>query len=139
MKVNLEYKGNMKITGTTPDNHETKFDAKPELGGEQSAPTPMEIFLESMGSCSLMDVISILKKKRKDIIDLKVEIDGERAETHPKVFTKVTLTYSLISNNAELADLERVVDLSQNSYCSASAMFQRAGCEIVTICKVTKP
>ncbi len=130
MKVNLKYLGNMKLEGTNSDNHKTYFDTHKELGGEDSAATPMEIMLQSMGACSAMDVIAILRKKRKTIDGLSIEIFGERADTHPRMFVKVHLKYILKSSDAEEKDLQRSIELSQSTYCGAAAMFRAAGCEV---------
>jgi putative redox protein len=96
----------------------------------------MEIMLQAMGSCSMMDVIAILEKKRKTITALHVDIDTDRASDHPRIFTAVRLHYTLISPDAELKDLERSVELSQQTYCSASAMFQKSGCDVSWTCEV---
>ncbi len=130
MKVQLKLDSGMKLIGTNADNLQTFFDASIKGGGEGSAATPMEILLESMAACSMIDVISILRKKRKTLIDFKIEIDGERATTHPMVFTKVHLKFILTSPDAQLNDLEHAVELSQTTYCGASAMFQKSGCEV---------
>jgi len=130
MKVKLNLIGNMKIKGTNSKGQETYFDTVPEVGGENSAPSPMEIFLQAMGSCSLMDVLSILRKKRKTIESFEVEIEGIRAEEHPKVFTNVHLKYILKSKDATIDDLFRAVELSQEKYCSAAAMFKKSGCKV---------
>jgi putative redox protein len=98
------------------------------------AATPMEIMLQSMAACSMMDVLSILEKKRKNITSLHVEVIGDRADEHPKVFTSVLLKFYLKSTDAELKDIERSVELSQQTYCSAAAMFKRSGCDVKTEC-----
>lgn len=132
MKVKLALETKMRIKGSDASSHETYFDTVPEFGGENSAPTPMAVMLQAMGACSYMDVISILNKKRKQIESLEMEIDGIRAESHPKVFTKVHIKYILKSPDTEMKDLERAIDLSQTTYCGASAMFQRSGCQVTT-------
>jgi putative redox protein len=133
MKAHVEWKGGMLLEGKNAEGMSTFFDSH---HAEQRYGTPMEIMLQAMASCSIMDVISILEKKRKTITALHVEVDSDRSDGHPKVFTAVRLHYTLISPDAELKDLERSVELSQHSYCSASAMFQKAGCEVSWICEV---
>lgn len=131
MKVNLKLIGDMKIEGSDSDNNITYFDTKKELGGTESAATPMSVMLQSMVACSIMDVSAILRKKRKTIESLDVEVEGIRAEQHPKVFTNVKLIYKLKSPDASFDDLIRAVELSQTKYCGASALFKAAGCEVV--------
>ena len=133
MKAHVEWKGGMLLEGKNAEGMSTFFDSH---HAEQRYGTPMEIMLQAMASCSIMDVLSILEKKRKTITALHVEVDSDRSDGHPKVFTAVRLRYTLISPDAELKDLERSVELSQHSYCSASAMFQKAGCEVSWICEV---
>jgi putative redox protein len=133
MKAHIEWKGGMLLEGKNAEGMTTFFDSH---HAEQRYGTPMEIMLQAMASCSIMDVISILEKKRKTITALHVEVDSDRSDGHPKVFTAVRLRYTLISPDAELKDLERSVELSQHSYCSASAMFQKAGCEVSWTCEV---
>lgn len=139
MKVDLKLVGGMRIAGTNKDGHITYFDTHTEVGGDDSAATPMEIMLQAMGSCSFMDVVSILRKKRRTITALNVALDAIRAETHPKVLTDVHLTFVLTSPDAEISELERAIELSQTTYCGASAMFQRSGCKVTWESKIIRP
>lgn len=130
MEAKLKLDRNMRIIGSNQEGLETVFDTNPGAGGENTAATPMEIMLQAMGACSFMDVVSILRKKRKTINTLNVYLNAERAENHPKVFLNVHIKYSLDSPDAEMKDLERAIELSQTTYCGASAMFQRSGCKV---------
>ncbi len=132
MQVNLTLDKNMHIVATDSNGHITNFDTVPEVGGENTAAAPMTVMLQSMAACSFMDVVSILRKKRKQVDGLKMEVEGRRAEKHPKVYETVHLKYILQSPDAEIKDLERAIELSQTTYCGASAMFQRAGCIVTT-------
>jgi putative redox protein len=138
IEVSVKYNGGMKVTGINTMNHETQFDSHPDGGGENSAPTPMEVMLESLAACTYMDVISIIRKKRRTVNDLVVHAQGERAEKHPKVYTKVHLIYELHSQDAEASDLERAVQLSESTYCSAIGLFKKAGVEITHESKIIK-
>lgn len=133
MKASIDWKGGMLLEGKNAEGMSTYFDTHHP---EQKHGTPMEIMLQAMGSCSMMDVIAILEKKRKTITALHVDIDTDRASDHPRIFTAVRLHYTLISPDAELKDLERSVELSQQTYCSASAMFQKSGCAVSWTCEV---
>jgi putative redox protein len=125
-KVKLDR--NMRIIGTDDRGHETIFDALPNVGGEDTATKPMQVLLLSMAACTAMDVISILRKKRKTVEDFWVDIESEIATEHPKVFKRVKLYYNLKSSDAEEKDLLRSIELSQDKYCAASAMFKASGC-----------
>ncbi len=120
----------MKFKGISTDGHITHFDSHKEVGGDDSAATPMEVLLQSMAACTSMDVVSILRKKRRTVEAFDVLIDGERKDVHPRTFSKVHLKFILKSPDAELKDLNRAVELSQTTYCGAAAMFRAAGCEI---------
>lgn len=138
MQVTLDLDQNMRIKGNDGNEHITMFDT-PAMGGDFEAATPMNVMLQAMGGCSFMDTISILRKKRKDITHLQIKIDGERADEHPKIFKKVHLHYILTSKDAEIGDLERSVELSQDKYCGASAMFKLAGCEVTYSSEIVRP
>lgn len=135
MVVNVKLDKNMRFIGTAR-GHDTIFDTKPAVGGDDSAASPMEIFVQALGGCTSMDVISILRKKRKTVEDYNVTIKAARAETHPKKITSVHLIYELKSPDAKIEDLERAVELSQEKYCGVSAMFQDAGSEVTWECKL---
>ncbi|MCX7908257.1 MAG: OsmC family protein [Ignavibacteria bacterium] len=139
MEVNLRLDKNMRIIGTNRLGLETHFDTSPEFGGEHSAPSPMETMLMAMGACTFMDVVSILRKKRKTITSMTIKIEAKRASEHPKVFVKSHLIYELVSPDATIEDLNRSIELSQTKYCSASAMFKLAGCEVTWEARVIKP
>jgi putative redox protein len=130
MKATLKLDRNMRLIGKNPKGHETIFDTVPAVGGEDTAATPMEVMLQSVAACSSMDVLSILRKKRKTIDEYWVEIEGERSEEHPKIFTTVVLSYNLKSPDAEESDFQRAIELSQDKYCGASAIFKLSGCEV---------
>lgn len=130
MNATVVYDGTYPMRGYNERGNETLFEPSPDHGGSGNVATPMEIFLQSAAACSMVDVISILQKKRKHIANLKIFIESERSNEHPKVFTKVKFRYELVSPDAELADLERSVELSMEKYCSVSATLKRSGCEV---------
>lgn len=134
MKISVDWKGGMCLEGHNSEQKSTVFDSHSSENYASIAATPMEIMLQSMAACSMMDVLSILEKKRKNITSLHVEVIGDRADEHPKVFTSVLLKFYLKSTDAELKDIERSVELSQQTYCSAAAMFKRSGCDVKTEC-----
>ena len=134
MNITVDWKGGMCLEGHNSEQKNTLFDSHSSENYVSKAATPMEIMLQSMAACSMMDVLSILEKKRKHIISLHVEVSGNRADEHPKVFTSVLLKFFVKSTDAELKDIERSVELSQQTYCSAAAMFKRSGCDVKTEC-----
>lgn len=106
--------------------HWHMIDTKEEIGGNASAPTPMEMVLEALGGCTGMDALAILKKKRTPFTQLEIELKGERSENHPKIYTDINIKFSLHTNGGEkaLKDLETAVKLSSEKYCSVAAMLR---------------
>jgi putative redox protein len=121
------------LTGTNEDGRITHFDTTPDHGGKGLAASPMEVLLQATAACSVMDVLSILRKKRKTVNALRVAMEGDRADEHPRRFVAMRFRFILDSPDATLADLERSVELSQGSYCSAMAMARRSGCELTFV------
>ena len=130
MKAKLKLIDKMKFAGINEAGQVTYFDAHKESGGEDSAPTPMEVMLQTLAGCSAMDVISILRKKKKTIENFEIILEAERSSEHPKVFTKVTMIYKLKSPDTVIEEFENAAALSQEKYCSVSAMFKNSGCVV---------
>ncbi|GBF12079.1 OsmC family protein [Tepidibacillus infernus] len=120
MKMNVAWKGNMAFEGTGQSGHSVLLDAAPQVGGENKGPRPMETVLIGLGGCTGMDVVSILKKMRQDIETFDMEIDAERAEEHPKRFTKIHINYKLTGPNLVEEKVRKAVKLTQETYCSVS-------------------
>jgi putative redox protein len=139
MKVFLKSDINMRVKAFNENNLETVYDSPIAGGGESSATSPMEAMLQTLGACSYMDMISILRKKRKTISDFNMEIDAKRAEEHPKVFTEVFIKISVISPDATLEDIKKAAELSYNKYCSVAAMFKASGCRLDYSCEIISP
>jgi putative redox protein len=96
--------------------------AKPENGGQNLAPRPMETVLAGTGGCTAYDVVLILKRGRHDVRGCSVKLTSERAETDPKVFVKVHMHFSVTGKGIPAAAVERAIAMSQEKYCSASIM-----------------
>jgi putative redox protein len=90
----------------------------------------MELMLLSVGACSAVDVVHILKKARQPVADVQVEVKGTRADTDPKVFTDIHLHFVVSGNGLGANHVERAVKLSAEKYCSASIMLGRAGAKV---------
>jgi putative redox protein len=129
MKVNIKYNKNMSFTGENEAGHKTMFDTS-SAGGDYESATPMEILLEAAAACSAIDVVSMLNKRKKTITDFKIEVDGEKRDEHPKIYTKVHMKYTLISPDTQESELERAISLSQEKYCSVSATLKLAGADV---------
>ncbi|MFM9880784.1 MAG: OsmC family protein [Burkholderiaceae bacterium] len=105
--------------------------AKPEQGGQNLAPRPMETVLAGTGACTAYDVVLILKRGRHNVKGCSVKLTSERAETDPKVFTRIHMHFTVVGVDLPLAAVERAVALSHEKYCSASIMLGKTA-EITT-------
>lgn len=122
----IKWRGKMLFEGISPFGHSILMDAKPEVGGEDKGPQPMEVLLLALGGCTGMDVISILNKMRQKVKYFKIKISSKRAKEHPKVYTEINLLYEFKGENLEYEKVKKAVDLSQNKYCSISAMLRKS-------------
>jgi len=95
---------------------------KPENGGQNLAPRPMETLLAGAGGCTAYDVVLILKRGRHDVRGCSVRLDAERADTDPKVFTKISMHFTVTGKSLPAAAVERAIAMSHDKYCSASVM-----------------
>ncbi|MDD2880867.1 MAG: OsmC family protein [Rhodoferax sp.] len=96
--------------------------AKPENGGQNLAPRPMETLLAGAGGCTAYDVVLILKRGRHDVRGCTVKLEAERAEVDPKVFTKINMHFTVTGKGVPAAAVERAIAMSHDKYCSASVM-----------------
>ncbi len=99
--------------------------AKPENGGQNLAPRPMETVLAGTGGCTAYDVVLILKRGRHAVRGCSVKLTSERAETDPKVFTKIHMHFTVTGNKLPEAAVERAIAMSHEKYCSASIMLAK--------------
>jgi len=105
--------------------HTITMDGAPDVGGRNLASRPMEVVLMGMGGCTAIDVVSMLRKQRQDIEGVEVSLSGERATDHPMVYTEVKVVYTVRGRGLNKALVERAVSLSDEKYCSATAMFKK--------------
>jgi putative redox protein len=124
MFVNLSWKGDLAFEVETESGHSFTLDAKPEVGGKNKGPAPMEVLLVSLAGCTGMDVASILKKKRVDLRSMSVKVNGEKAAQHPKYFTKIDIEFNFEGSGIKEEDVRRAVELSKDKYCSVSVMLK---------------
>jgi len=101
------------------------IDADPAVGGRGLGPKPKGLVLTALCGCTAMDVISILTKMRVPLTGFSVDASTELTDTHPKVFTAVTVNYRFTGEDLPLAKLQRAVSLSEESYCGVTAMLKK--------------
>jgi len=112
----VEHIRGMLFEGAGSSGHTVRMDANREVGGEDSAARPVETLLCALGGCTGMDVVSILRKMQTEPARLRIEIDDERAETYPKILTKLHLTY-IIEGDVPEENAAKAIDLSLEKYC----------------------
>jgi putative redox protein len=114
--------------GITPSGHAQVLETDTTRA---SAATPMELLLIALGSCTAVDVISILRKKRERVTDYRVEVRGQRREEHPRAYTRIELRHVVRGHNVSEKAVASAIELSETKYCSVAATL-RPGVEIVT-------
>lgn len=122
----VTYRGKMVFEGTSGSGHQVVMDSSPESGGENQGIRPMETVLVGLGGCTGMDVVSILNKMRVPLESFDMEILGKRADEHPKVYEWVTIRYRFRCDEEQAEKVVRAVSLSQEKYCSVSAMIAKS-------------
>jgi len=115
----------MLFIARTGSGHVTTMDGAPEGGGHNLAPRPMELMLAGAGGCAAYDVVLILKRGRHKVVNCQVKLQAERADTDPKVFTKIHFAFLVTGLELPEAAVERAVKLSHEKYCSATAMLAK--------------
>ena len=133
---NTGTKSKMGFVAETGSGHVLMMDgapdeAKPDNGGQNLAPRPMETLLAGTGGCTAYDVVLILKRGRQDVRRCSVKLSSTRAETDPKVFTKIHMHFTVTGKDIPSATVERAIALSHEKYCSASIMLGKTA-EITT-------
>ncbi len=123
----LNTRSNMSFVAETGSGHTLVMDgapdaAKPENGGQNLAPRPMETLLAGAGGCTAYDVVLILKRGRHDVRGCSVKLQADRAEVDPKVFTKINMHFTVTGKGVPAAAVERAIAMSHEKYCSASVM-----------------
>jgi len=107
------------------NGHKILLDADSSAGGENRGPRPKPFMLLSLGGCTGIDVISILKKMRVDIDEFNVRVEGELSEEHPKHFVKIHVVYEFTGKELPMDKLKKAVELSEERYCGVSAVYRK--------------
>ena len=117
-KAVIQWKGEDLFLGKTPSNNEMMIDTD-HL--RHSAPSPMELLLLALGSCTGVDVVSILRKKRQDVLDYKIEVRGERRDEHPRSYKRLEVHHIVTGRNISEHSVAQAIELSETKYCSVAA------------------
>ncbi len=124
MKARVDWVEGRTFVGETESGHRVTFGTA-HGDGLKPGPSPMELVLIGTGGCSAWDVVNILAKGREPVDDVAVTLESERAETEPRVFTRVHLHFTVTGRGVNRDKVARAIDLSMDKYCSASAMLAK--------------
>jgi len=122
MKARIKWIENVAFVGESGSGHAIVMDGAPDGGGRNLGPRPMEMVLLGLGGCTAYDVIAILRKARQAVEDCVIEVEAQRAETVPKVFTAIHVHYVVSGRDLDEKHVARAVSLSADKYCSVSRM-----------------
>ncbi len=122
MNISVKWIDGLLMVGKSDSGHAIVMDGPPEIGGENLGVRPMEMLLLGMAGCTMIDVVSTLKKMREDIVDCQTQVSADRAEEYPKVFTNIHVHFILRGNQLNPSNVDKAIKLSAEKYCSASIM-----------------
>jgi putative redox protein len=125
MKARIKWVEDVLFVGESSSGHTVVIDGPPEHGGRNLGIRPMELLLQGLGGCTVFDVLLILKKARQLVTDCVVEIDAQRADTEPKVFTNIHIHFIVSGKGLSEKQVQRAIQLSAEKYCSASIMLAK--------------
>jgi putative redox protein len=126
MKATVQWKENMTFVGMPDSGFPVQMDADSWFGGTNQGIRPMEMVALGLASCTGMDVISILRKKRQQVSQFEVRVNAPRSPEHPKVFTRALITYIVTGTNIDEVAVVRSIELSMTKYCPVQVMLSQA-------------
>lgn len=125
MKARIKLNEGVSFVAESGSGHAIVTDGAPDAGGRNLGPRPMELVLMGTGACSAFDVVLILRRGRQDVQDCVVDMEAERADTDPKVFTRIHMHFTVTGKGLDRERVARAIQLSSEKYCSASAMIAK--------------
>ena len=122
MNISVNWVDGLLMVGKSDSGHTITMDGPPESGGENLGVRPMEMLLLGVAGCTMIDVVTTLKKMRQDLSHLETKINAERAPDHPKVFTDIHIQFIVKGKDLDSKKVDKAITLSAEKYCSASIM-----------------
>ena len=122
MNISVNWIDGMLMVGKSHSGHSITMDGPPEIGGNNLGVRPMEMLLLGVAGCTMIDVVTTLKKMRQDLTKCETKLSAERADEHPKVFTDIHIQFILKGQDLDSKKVEKAITLSAEKYCSASIM-----------------
>lgn len=124
MKISLAYKGDEEYIATNENGNSVNIEMLPQTQKQHQG--PMELLLSAITACAAVDIVSMVKKRRKTLVDLKAESTGDRRDEHPRGYTDIHMKYIITSPDLTDEEAERIVDLATTKYCSVAASVSAA-------------
>ena len=122
MNISVNWVDGMLMVGKSHSGHSITMDGPPEIGGDNLGVRPMEMLLLGVAGCTMIDVVTTLKKMRQELTHCETKVNAERADDHPKVFTDIHIQFLVKGNDLDSKKVEKAIILSAEKYCSASIM-----------------
>jgi putative redox protein len=122
MNLSVNWLDGMLMVGKSHSGHSITMDGPTEIGGENLGVRPMEMLLFGVAGCTMIDVVTTLKKMRQDLSHCETKISAERANEHPKVFTDIHIHFIIKGIDLDSKKVDKAITLSAEKYCSASIM-----------------
>ena len=122
MNISVNWVDGMLMVGKSLSGHSITMDGPPEIGGENLGVRPMEMLLLGVAGCTMIDVVTTLKKMRQELTHCETKVNAERADDHPKVFTDIHIQFIIKGKGLDTKKVEKAITLSAEKYCSASIM-----------------
>jgi len=126
MKATVKWLDNMSFVGESESGHSVVMDGPPDSGGRNMGVRPMEMVLLGMGGCTAFDLVLILQRQRQQVVDCRVELDADRADDVPKVFTRIHVHYVVTGKGLDDNKVARAVEMTAEKYCSVSIMLAQS-------------
>lgn len=126
MKAHVKWVDGLTMVGESPSGHAVVMDGPEDFGGHNLGTRPMEMVLLGLGGCTMVDVLVMLQKARQQVSDVDVQVEAERAESVPAVFTRIHVQFVITGRGLEERHVERAVRLSAEKYCSVSMMLNQS-------------
>ena len=122
MNLSVNWVDGMLMVGKSHSGHSITMDGPTEIGGENLGVRPMEMLLLGVAGCTMIDVVTTLKKMRQNLTHCETKISAERADEHPKVFTDIHIHFIVQGKDLDSKKVDKAITLSAEKYCSASIM-----------------
>ena len=137
MNISVNWVDGMLMVGKSHSGHSITMDGPPEIGGENLGVRPMEMLLLGVAGCTMIDVVTTLKKMRQELTHCETKVNAERADDHPKVFTDIHIQFIIKGKGLDTKKVEKAITLSAEKYCSASIMLGKTA-SITHDCKIVE-